>query len=91
MTVACKATANEWGERSRLRQEELEGIKKALEALTSDEAREIPSKAIKPGFETSLQLSDGSETENTPRIKAFKALRRSASKSHSLRLASSTR
>merc|ERR1719271_1129293 len=48
MTEACKAKADEWGERSRLRQEELEGIKKALEVLTSDEAREIFSKAIKP-------------------------------------------
>merc|ERR1719506_3353295 len=86
MTVACKAKADEWGERSRLRTEEIAGINKALEVLTSDEARALFNKSIKPGFENFLQLDD--ETENTPRMKAFKALKRSASKSHSLRLAS---
>merc|ERR1712196_449727 len=85
MTVACKAKADEWGERSRLRTEEIAGINKALEVLTSDEARALFNKSIKPGFETFLQLDD--ESESSPRIRAFKALKRQATKSHSLRLA----
>merc|ERR1719421_153593 len=35
---ACKAKADEWAERSRLRTEELAGVNKAIEILTSDEA-----------------------------------------------------
>merc|ERR1719159_753610 len=35
----CKAKSDEWDERSRLRTEQLDGIEKALEILTSDEAR----------------------------------------------------
>merc|ERR1719281_31581 len=35
----CKAKSDEWDERSRLRTEQLDGINKALEILTSDEAR----------------------------------------------------
>merc|ERR1719261_1870425 len=88
MTVACKSKADEWGERSRLRTEEIAGINKALEVLTSDEARELFNRSIKPGMETNkffLQLDE--ETENSPRLKAFKALKRQATKSHSLRLA----
>merc|ERR1719261_289117 len=88
MTVACKSKADEWGERSRLRTEEIAGINKALEVLTSDEARELFNRSIKPGMETNksfLQLDE--ETENAPRMKAFKALKRQATKSHSLRLA----
>jgi predicted nucleic acid-binding Zn-ribbon protein len=36
---SCKAKSDEWDERSRLRTEQLDGIEKALEILTSDEAR----------------------------------------------------
>merc|ERR1719443_1200185 len=35
----CKAKSDEWDERSRLRTEQLDGIEKALEILTSDEAK----------------------------------------------------
>merc|ERR1719407_293005 len=35
--TACKAKADEWAERSRLRTEELAGVNKAIEILTSDE------------------------------------------------------
>merc|ERR1719324_1150282 len=35
----CKDKSDEWDERSRLRTEQLDGIEKALEILTSDEAR----------------------------------------------------
>merc|ERR1719261_27228 len=82
MTVACKAKADEWGERSRLRTEEIAGINKALEVLTSDEARALFNKAIKPGMETFVQLDD--DSKHSPRMRAFKALKRQATKSHSL-------
>merc|ERR1719502_31575 len=36
---SCKQQADEWAERSRLRNEELAGIVKAIEILTSDEAQ----------------------------------------------------
>merc|ERR1719191_2108948 len=43
----CTTKADEWAERVRLRTEELAGIDKALGILTSDEAKEMFSKAIK--------------------------------------------
>mmetsp|Transcript_6597 Transcript_6597/g.15767 ORF Transcript_6597/g.15767 Transcript_6597/m.15767 type:complete len:665 (+) Transcript_6597:74-2068(+) len=54
-TTECKAKAAEWTERVRLRTEELHGIEKALEILTSDEAKEI--------FEKSIDKSHKSEEE----------------------------
>merc|ERR1719399_2169949 len=38
---SCKAKADEWAERSRLRTEELHGIGQAIDILTSDEAKAI--------------------------------------------------
>merc|ERR1719247_1000657 len=38
---SCKAKADEWAERSRLRTEELAGIGQAIDILTSDEAKAI--------------------------------------------------
>merc|ERR1719197_721495 len=37
--AACKSKAAEWAERTRLRTEELQGINKAIEILSSDEAK----------------------------------------------------
>jgi chromosome segregation ATPase len=79
----CKDKADEWSERSRLRTEELDGINKALEVLTSDDARALFNKAIKTGQEKESFV----EVEATPRSKAFAALKTAAKKSHSLRLA----
>merc|ERR1719456_1097924 len=84
--AACKTKADEWGERTRLRTQELAGINKALEVLTSDDARALFNKAIKPGKETFF-LQTEQETAS-PQAKAFKALKKQASKFHSLRLAS---
>merc|ERR1719265_395914 len=53
---ACESKHEEWDIRKKLRDEELEGINKALELLTSDEARELFSKSIKPGVESFLQV-----------------------------------
>merc|ERR1719453_2839740 len=87
--AACEAKHAEWTTRAELRAEEVEGIKKALEILTSDEARELFGKSIKPGMEALLQL--GSVTAGAAEMagmRAFAALRTAAGRSHSLRLAS---
>merc|ERR1719388_691512 len=49
--AACTAKADEWAERVRARTEELAGIDKAIEILTSDDAKALFGKAIKPGTE----------------------------------------
>merc|ERR1719428_697616 len=51
MKKGCTEKSEEWEERSKAYTGELEGIKEALKILTSDEAREMFSKAIKPGLE----------------------------------------
>merc|ERR1719316_1584941 len=81
----CTSKAAEWNERVRARTEELSGINKALEILTSDSARELFGKAIKPGKETSfLQINS---LESSPRFRAYETLKQSATKAKSLRLA----
>merc|ERR1719389_936349 len=68
--AACTAKADEWAERVRARTEELAGIDKAIEILTSDDAKALFGKAIKPGMEkTFLQLSDADQQ------KAYRALK----------------
>merc|ERR1712196_669012 len=71
---SCKAKSDEWSERTRLRTEELDGMKLALKVLTSDEARALFDKAIKPGMETSsfVQLSQSKKTINSAIRKALK-------------------
>merc|ERR1719271_1692659 len=54
---ACESKHEEWTVRKEMRDQELEGINKALEILTSDEARELFAKSIKPGVETFLQIA----------------------------------
>merc|ERR1719217_1242171 len=81
---ACKAKADDWAERSRLRTEELAGINKAIEILTSDEAQATFGRA------TSMLLQTSQKTVKiaAPRKdKAVRALRIVAKKHHSLRMA----
>merc|ERR1719337_798726 len=80
---ACKAKADEWAERSRLRTEELAGINKAIEILTSDEA------AATFGRATSmlLQTQQRSVAKNDGKQAAFHVLKGLAGKHHSLRMA----
>merc|ERR1719375_2033214 len=56
---SCKAKSDEWDERSRLRTEQLDGINKALEILTSDEARKTFSAS------TSVRAQDTFGTEGS--------------------------
>merc|ERR1719420_228535 len=86
---ACKAKHEEWSARKEARLEEIEGIKKALEILTSDEARELFARSINnlqvSGPDTMfMQLEDVSSNAAT---KAYEALKAQARKAHSLRLA----
>merc|ERR1719456_2003452 len=80
---ACKAKADEWAERSRLRTEELSGIVKAVEILTSDEAQATFSKATS----MLLQSAQSGTSKQQVAMKAFASLRAIARKSHSLRRA----
>merc|ERR1719409_1011361 len=77
--AACNSQAAEWNERVRARSEELAGINKGLEILTSDESRALFSKAIKPGMETFLQERSASEaTDTSPAAKAYRRLKAAA-------------
>jgi len=88
---ACEDKNAEWELRVDNREAELDGVKKALEILSSDEAREMFAKSIKPGVETFLQvnsqpsslLQDSASATN----RAYQALRAQVRKTHSMRLA----
>merc|ERR1719440_2709147 len=91
--AACSEKTEAWQKRSSLRQSELDGIEKALEILTSDEAKEIFAKSIKPGFSGGakeaaafVQISSHVVSSHAA-DKAIAALQSRAMKSHSLRLA----
>jgi hypothetical protein len=89
----CKAKSDEWDERGRLRTEQLSGINKALEILTSDENRDTFQTATgnrvvdnfgSEGVDVSfLQV----EAKKDPREKAFLVLRQMSKGTSNLRLA----
>jgi len=91
LKTGCKAKHEEWVARKAAREEELKGIEEALKILTSDDARALFGKAIKPGMETSLLQID-SDSSDSSRMraanKAYDALKAGAQRTHSLRLAS---
>merc|ERR1719331_3105114 len=88
---ACQSKHEEWTVRKEMRDAELDGINKALEILTSDEARELFAKSIKPGVETFLQIASTpaliQDSANAPAARAYGALRAQVKKTHSIRLA----
>merc|ERR1719388_771589 len=89
--MVCTSKAAEWSERVRARTEELAGINKALEILTSDDAKALFNKAIKPGKETFLQVQSVQNHKlSKPEVQAkvFHILKKAATSSKSLRLAS---
>merc|ERR1719316_2290580 len=89
--AACQSKHEEWTVRKELRDAELDGIDKALEILTSDEARELFAKSIKPGVETFLQIASTpsllQDSAFAPAARAYNAVKAQAKKSHSMRLA----
>jgi len=101
--AACENKHSDWSERSELRKEELEGINKALEILTTDAARDLFSSAIKMGkevradnsYDTGMNIAgsisfvqaSSSSSMAAPAEKAYAALKEQATHSRSLRLA----
>jgi len=85
---ACMNKAQEWNSRKEAREEELAGINEGLEILTSDDARELFAKAIKPGKEVGADsFMQISSDENAPLEHAYTALKTAATAAHSVRLA----
>merc|ERR1719327_1882003 len=83
---ACLSKHEEWTIRKKLRDQEIEGIDKALEILTSDHARALFAKSIKPGVESFLQIASVVDAQ-APNARAYNALKVQVKKSHSVRLA----
>jgi len=83
----CSAKNEEWVVRKEMRESEIEGIEKALEILTSDDARDLFAKAIKPGKETFFLQLESDDSMSASVRNAYMLLKHQASKSHSLRLA----
>jgi len=93
---SCTAKHEEWQQRKLDHQEEISGIEKALEILTSDDARELFAKAIKPGMSGAgaqemsffqLSSADRDGERSSASGKAFRVLSETARRTHSLRLA----
>jgi len=95
---SCKEKHDEWVERSDLRQQEVEGVGKAIEILSTDEARELFASSIKEGKEVKaddsydtgtitslLQKSADNSAEGS--AAAYHMLRDAAKHTRSLRLA----
>jgi len=78
--VKCKMTDKEWEERQKLRQSELQAVAKAIEILSSDEARDKFSKVFNPA----VFLQTG-VTRQRGRDKAFLVLSRLAVQSPKLK------
>jgi len=87
---ACEKTTDSWKVRHDLRVTEIDGIAEALKILTGPEAKKLFAKAIKPGKETMfLQLdSTPKKDRQVDMEKVYGELKKRASGSHSLRLAS---
>lgn len=90
--ASCSAKTDDWSKRSSLRTVELEGISKALTILTSDEAKDLFAKSIKPGFSKGsaasfVQLNSKAITASSA-AKAVNALEVRARETQSFRLAS---
>merc|ERR1719261_948374 len=91
--AACESKHEEWTLREKLRNQEVDGIDKALEILTSDDARALFAKSIKPGVETFLQIASSpaasllQDSVSAPATRAYNALKNQVKKSHNVRLA----
>merc|ERR1719506_721563 len=79
---SCKDKSDAWDERGRLRTEELSGINKALEILTSDEARATfgaatGTRAVDTFGSAGVDVAFVQvESETSPRARAYKALKK---------------
>merc|ERR1719453_1590915 len=89
----CKAKSDDWDERGRLRNEQMSGINKALEILTSDDARDTFQTATgnrvvdnfgSEGVDVAFIQVD---QQKDPREKAFLVLKQMSRGTSNLRLA----
>jgi len=87
VTAGCEAKTEEWKLRRSLRVEEMDGVTQAITILTTDTAKELFPKAIKPGQETMFLQVTSVSSANPAVQKAFSALKAQATRSKSLRLA----
>merc|ERR1719163_936477 len=83
----CLDKYNEWMIRKKQYADELAGINEAIKILTSDDARELFATSIKPGMEQSFMQISSTSSEGRANMKAYRALKATATKTHSLRLA----
>jgi len=86
--ASCTKLANMWDVRKKLRAEELKGIKEALDTLTSDENRALIGKAAAdgPGKLDFMQVKMSGSSSQTAH-KAYLSLRRAATKTHNIKIA----
>jgi len=80
---SCKTRADQWAERTRLRTEEQAGVNKAIEILTSDDAKETFGKANSMLLQTADQSDDSRAAARTA---AFNAVAKVAKKRKSVRM-----
>lgn len=88
--ATCKQKSNDWAIRTKMRTEELAGISKAIEILTSDEAKKAFEAANKnEGAKKLFFLQVAAHNSGDPVLhRAYDKLKAMATKFHSLRLAS---
>merc|ERR1719389_941787 len=88
---ACKAKADEWSERSRLRAEELAGINEAVAILTSDDASStfteagtfLQTSAVKDRSEAAYRaLQETAKAAGSPQIAALATKAKMTAKGH---------
>merc|ERR1711904_472997 len=83
----CKDNAVAWAQRSRVRTEELQGMTKALEILTSEEAQKTFDAAHEALLQVRKKVVVDSHKPVQERINAYERIRVAVKKSGSLRLA----
>jgi hypothetical protein len=76
LKVKCKMTDKEWEERQKLRQKELEACSKAIEILSSDEARDQFDRTFNGNSSAAASFLQVEGEKNAKREKAAKALSR---------------
>jgi len=99
--AVCTTKSDDWKARGVAREQELEGVTRAIQMLSSDDARELFARAIKPGketgasdtFDTGVDISYAApslvqlDAQPAEAQRAFEALRAHASRAGSVRLA----
>lgn len=74
--VKCKMTDKEWEERQKIRQSELTAVAKAIEILSSDEAREQFAKTVDSAAASFLQVRQQKEERRAQAVAAISKIAR---------------